>query len=314
MPFTPKTFPCRGRINPVTLGAGENAIVLGGQNVLPFYTFDGPVENPPRIGVEVSTAEWDVPGLAAFYAGCDTFAQKAQRAATIEGVDFLALNFTCADPNGENRPVEDCVRDAVAIAGAVEKPLVILGCKHQEKDTALFAAMAQALEGKNVLFMAAKLENCQAVGQVVSKYGHKTGAETADDINLAKQLNIVLRKDAGVPEENIVMNIGTAPVGYGFEYVVSTVDRIRDAALNQCDTDLQMPILAPVSGDAWGVKESTATQEDEPAWGDREERGIHMEIVTAAASLTCGADGVILRHPEAIATVREFICGLLGGQ
>ena len=136
------------------------------------------------------------------------------------------------------------------------------------------------------------------------------GAETADDINLAKQLNIQL-KQLNVNPESIVMNIGTAAVGYGFEYVASTLDRIRLAALAQSDADLQMPIVAPVSTDTWGVKESTASEEDEPAWGSREERGISMEIATAAANLTGGADAVIMRHPAAIATVKKFITELV---
>ena len=138
----------------------------------------------------------------------------------------------------------------------------------------------------------------------------RSGAETADDINLAKQLNIML-KQLNVPAESIVMNIGTAAVGYGYEYVASTLDRVRAAALAQSDTDLQMPIIAPVSTDTWGVKESTASEEDEPAWGCAEERAIDMEVATAAANLTGGADAVIMRHPAAIATIKKFITELV---
>ena len=130
------------------------------------------------------------------------------------------------------------------------------------------------------------------------------------DINLAKQLNIML-KGLSIAPENIVMNVGTAAVGYGFEYVASTLDRIRMAALAQSDDDLQMPIVSPVSPDAWSVKESTASEEDEPAWGNQEERGIEMEISTAAANLVGGADAVIMRHPAAIATIKKFITELV---
>ena len=136
------------------------------------------------------------------------------------------------------------------------------------------------------------------------------GAETADDINLAKQLNIML-KGLSINPENIVMNIGTAAVGYGFEYVASTLDRVRLAALAQSDADLQMPIMSPVSPDAWAVKESTASEEDEPEWGSREERAIGMEVSTAAANLTGGADAVIMRHPAAVATIKKFITDLV---
>ncbi|MBR2422657.1 MAG: acetyl-CoA decarbonylase/synthase complex subunit delta [Oscillospiraceae bacterium] len=314
MSFTPKTGAFSGKINAVTLGTGDKAIVIGGQNVLPFYTFDAAIENAPKIGVEISDAadQWDVPGIVDFYAGCTTMAERAKKAETIEGADFIALNFESADPNGANRPTAECVADAKAVADAVSMPIVILGCKHLEKDGELFSAISDALQGKNIVCMSAKQENCKTVGASVAlAYGQKVGAETADDINLAKQLNIMLKKDANVPADSIVMNIGTAAVGYGYEYVASTLDRIRDAALKQADADLQMPIIAPVSTDTWGVKESTASEEDEPAWGDREERGISMEVSTAAANLTGGADAVIMRHPAAIATIKKFITELI---
>ena len=313
MSFTPKTAPYSGKINAVTLGTGDKAIVIGGQNVLPFYTFDAAIENAPKIGVEISdtACEWTCAGLKEFYAGCTTMADFAKKAETMEGADFIALNFESADPNGANRSVEDCVADAKAVAEAVSMPIVILGCKNLEKDGELFNKISEALQGKNITCMSAKQENCKTVGASVAlAYGQKVGAETADDINLAKQLNIMLKKDANVPADSIVMNIGTAAVGYGFEYVASTLDRIRLAALAQSDADLQMPIIAPVSTDTWGVKESTASEADEPAWGCQEERAISMEVSTAAANLTGGADAVIMRHPAAVATIKKFITEL----
>ncbi|MBQ8881629.1 MAG: acetyl-CoA decarbonylase/synthase complex subunit delta [Oscillospiraceae bacterium] len=313
MSFTPKTQPFSGKINAVTLGTGDKAIVIGGQNVLPFYSFDAAIENAPKIGVEISDAAstWNSTGLQEFYAGCTTMADYAKKAETMEGADFIALNFESADPNGANRSVADCVADAKAVADAVTMPIVVMGCKHLEKDAELFAAIAEALAGKNVLFMSAKNENYKTVGAAVAlANGQKVGAETADDINLAKQLNIML-KGLNVPAESIVMNIGTAAVGYGYEYVASTLDRVRLAALSQGDADLQMPIIAPVSTDTWGVKESSASEEDEPAWGSREERAISMEVSTAAANLTGGADAVIMRHPAAVATIKKFITELV---
>ncbi len=313
MSFTPKTGAFSGKINAVTLGTGDNAVVIGGQNVLPFYTFDAPIENAPKVGVEISdaAANWDVPGINAFYAGCTTMADYAKKAETMEGADFICLNFESADPNGADRSVADCVADAKAVAEVVTKPIVVMGCKHVEKDAELLGALAEALSGKNALFLSAKNENYKTVGASVAlANGQKVGAETADDINLAKQLNIML-KGLNVPAESIVMNIGTAAVGYGYEYVASTLDRVRAAALAQGDADLQMPIIAPVSTDTWGVKESTASEEDVPEWGDREERGIHMEVSTAAANLVGGADAVIMRHPAAVAAVKQFIAALV---
>ena len=313
MSFEPKTAPFSGKINAVTLGTGDNAIVIGGQNVLPFYSFDAPIENAPKVGVEVSdlASQWDYAGLKDFYAGCVTMADYAKKAETIEGCDFICLNFAGADPNGANRSVADCVADAKAVAEVVTKPIVVMGCKNMEKDGELLPALAEALAGKNALFMAAKNENYKTVGAAVAlANGQKLGAETADDINLAKQLNIML-KGLNVNPECVVMDIGTAAVGYGYEYAASTFDRIRLAALAQSDADLQMPILAAVCNDTWGVKESSATEEDEPNWGCREERAISMEVATAAADLTGGADAVVLRHPASVATIKKFITELV---
>lgn len=309
MSFEPKKQPYRGKINAVTLGTGDKAIVIGGQNVLPFYTFDAPIEHAPKIGVEISdlAGEWKSAGLSEFYAGCTTMVDYAKKAETMPGADFLCLHFESADPNGANRSVADCVNDAKAVADAVSMPIVIMGCKNIEKDGELFSKVAEALQGKNILVLSARSEDYKTVGASVAlAYGQKVGAETADDINLAKQLNIML-KGLTVPAESIVMNVGTAAVGYGYEYVASTLDRVRLAALDQSDADLQMPIIAPVSPDSWGVKESTASAEDEPAWGDQEERAIGMEVATAAADLTGGADAVIMRHPAAVATIKKFI-------
>ena len=313
MSFAPKTAAYSGKINAVTLGTGDKAIVIGGQNVLPFYTFDAAIENAPKIGVEISDAadSWTAPGLVDFYAGCTTMAERAKKAETMEGADFICLNFESADPNGANRSVADCVADAKAVADAISMPIVIMGCKNMEKDGELFAKISEALQGKNIAVMSARNEDYKTVGASVAlAYGQKVGAETADDINLAKQLNIML-KGLSIAPENIVMNIGTAAVGYGYEYVASTLDRIRLAALAQSDADLQMPIIAPVSTDTWGVKESVASEEDAPEWGNQEERAIEMEVATAAANLTGGADAVIMRHPAAIATIKKFITELV---
>ena len=313
MSFVPKTAAYSGKINAVTLGTGDNAIVIGGQNVMPFYTFDAPIENAPKVGLEISdlASQWEVASLKEFYAGCTTMADYAKKAESVEGVDFLCLNFVGADPNGADRSVADCVADAKAVAEVVSKPLVVMGCKNTEKDAELLGAVAEALAGKNALFMSAKNENYKTVGASVALASNqKVGAETADDINLAKQLNIML-KGLNVNPECVVMDIGTAAVGYGYEYAASTLDRIRLAALQQSDADLQMPILAAVCNDTWGVKESTASVEDEPAWGCKEERAISMEIATASADLVGGADAVVLRHPASVATIKKFITELV---
>ena len=310
MSFVPKKHTYNAHINEVVLGVGDKAVTIGGQNVLAFHTFDGEITNAPKIGVELTDAGMamcTMPGEQKFYEGCATVADMAKRASAMEGASFICLHLEGADPNGENKSVDECVELAKSVADATDMPLVVMGCKNIEKDTELFNKIAEALAGKNILVLSARDENYKAIGAGAGlAYGQKVGAESAVDINLAKQLNTVMTQ-LGVSAQSIVMNIGSAAAGYGFEYVASTLDRVKDAALSQSDAMLQMPIITPVSADTWGVKEAIMPEADMPEWGSQEERGIEMEIVTAAAVLASGSDAVIMRHPEAIRSIAAMI-------
>ena len=312
MPFTKKPQVFSAKINELTLGTGDKAIVLGGQNVYNLYSFDGEIANRPKVGIDVSDdATQPSEGLAAFYAGCETLADRAKKAAELPEADFVCIRFDLADPNGANKSVEDCVADAKAVAEVVDKPLVVAGCKNAEKDAELFTKISEALQGKNILVLSAKEENYKGVAASAGMaYSQKVGAESAVDINLAKQLNVLITQ-MGVQGANIAMNVGSASVGYGFEYVSSTLERIKAAALGQNDNTLQMPIITPVGVETWGVKEATAAEADAPEWGCQEERGIDMEVETATACLAYGSDAVILKHPESIKTIWQLIAALM---
>lgn len=313
MPFTGKSGKFNAAIRTVEIGTGEKAVKLGGENVLPFYTFDAPIENAPKIGVLITDMglENEVAGIKDYYAGATTFAEIAKKAEEMPGADFVVLRFEGADPNGENRSVEDCVAIAKEVGDAITAPLVIEGCKNVEKDAELFSKVAEALQGKNVLILSAREENYKAVAAAAGlAYGQKVGAESAVDINLAKQLNVLIGQ-LGVDQANVVMNVGSAAAGYGFEYVVSTMDRVKAAALAQGDVQLQMPIMTPVADEAWNVKEAMASEADMPEWGSQEERGVDMEVETAAAVLASGSNAVILKHPTSVATISKLIKALV---
>ena len=314
MAFEPKTQAFTSSIATVTLGTGDKACKLGGVNVLPFYSFDAPIENAPKIGVEITDAgiaAYPQKGLQEFYAGCTTPAEMAKRVETMHGASFICLHLEGADPNGENKSVEECVEIAKSVADATDLPLVIMGCKNIEKDAELFTKISEALQGKNILVLSAREENYKTVGASAAlAYGQKVGAESAVDINLAKQLNVLMTQ-LGVAPSSIVMNAGSAAAGYGYEYVASTLDRIRAAALAQSDDQLQMPIMTPISTETWNVKEAIMSEADMPEWGDAEERGIEMEITTASACLAGGSDAVIMRHPAAIKAIADMIEALV---
>ena len=313
MPFKKKAQVFNAAIKTLTIGSGEKAITLGGQNVNNLYAFDAEIVNAPKVGVEISDLglEGATAGIVDFYAGCETVADMAKKASEMEGADFICIKFDGADPNGQDKSVEECVEIAKAVAEATDMPLAFMGCKNAEKDSELFNKISEALQGKNILVLSAKEENYKGVGAAAGlAYGQKVGAESAVDINLAKQLNVLLTQ-LGVSGDNIAMNVGTAAAGYGFEYVVSTLERVKGAALTQNDAMLQMPIVTPVSTETWGVKESILAEADAPEWGSQEERIIEMEVCTASACLVGGSDMVIMKHPAAIATIAKFIDSLM---
>ncbi|MCH1983663.1 acetyl-CoA decarbonylase/synthase complex subunit delta [Ruminococcus sp. OA3] len=309
MPFNSKPQKFNASIKTVEIGCGDKAITLGGESVFPFYTFDGPIDNAPKVGVEITDMGLinATPELITYYGENASMADMAAKATAMEGADFIYLSLEGGDPNGENKSVEELVAVVNEVAGATDLPLVVAGCKNVEKDAELLPKVAEALQGKNVVIMPAKEENYKAIGAAAGlAYNQKLGAESAVDINLAKQLNVVTTQ-LGVKADSIIMNVGTATAGYGYEYVVSTMDRIKAAALSQDDAMLQMPILTPVASETWNVKESMATEEDMPEWGSREERGISMEIMTAAADLVSGSNAVVLQHPQSVATISKMI-------
>ena len=309
MPSTAKSGKFNASINTVEFGTGDKAVKIGGENVFPLYSFDAAIENAPKVGIEITDfgMEHEPECIKKYYEGCATLADMARKAASMEGVDFLSFRMEGGDPNGANKSTEELIGELKEIADAVDLPLVVCGCKNVEKDAELFSKAAEALNGKNAVILSAKEENYKTVGAAAGlAYKQVVGAESAVDINLAKQLNVLISQ-LGVDSKSVVMNVGTAAVGYGFEYVISTMDRVKAAALQQGDANLQMPIITPVASEAWGVKEAMASETDAPEWGSQEERGIDMEVETAMAVIAAGSNAVILKHPESI----KIISGLM---
>ena len=308
MPFEAKKQVFTASIGTLDIGS-DTTVQLGGENVWPLYTFDGALANPPRVGIEISdlgTENWN-DGLKEYYSDCADVPAMAAKACTVPGAEYLYLKFDGADPNGQDKDVAECAALAKDVAAKATLPIVIGGCGTADKDTPLFTAVAEALDGKNALFLSATEDNYKAVGTGVALgFKQKVAGESAVDINLAKQLNIMMNQ-IGVSNDMLAMNAGTSAAGYGFEYLASTLERIKGAALTQNDVALQVPIVTPVAGDAWGTKEAVASEADFPEWGSTEERGIQMEIVTASASLASGTNSVILRHPEAVTLISTFI-------
>jgi len=296
-----------GRILETTVGKD---LKLGGESVLPFYSFDGDTGNKPAVGMEIwdiAPTTWDE-SLKEIYKGyADDPVKWAKFVKEKYSPDFICIRFEGANPDGENKTPEECADLAKRLAEELDMPLVIAGCENNDKNAKIFTKIAEAIPEKRYIFLSAVEANYKEVGAAVGlAYGNIVSAESSVDLNLAKQLNILITQ-LGVKPENLVMNPGCAAVGYGFEYALTTLDRIKLAALDQNDTTLQIPIIMPVSFETWKVKESVASVEDEPDWGSTEDRGVAMEISTAAGVLASGANAVILRHPRSVEVIRQLI-------
>jgi acetyl-CoA decarbonylase/synthase complex subunit delta len=299
------------RIREVPLGDGS--VKVGGENVLPFYLFEGEMPNRPLIAVEVyddNPTEWPAAvaePLKDVLADPVAWAKKAQDE---WGADLIALRLKSTDPKGDDNTPEEAAKTAKAVAEAVGIPVMVYGSEDVEKDGEVLKAVAAAGEGKNLILGPALEDNYKTIGAAALGYKHTVAAKTPIDVNLAKQLNILL-SNLGVDVGTIVADPTTGALGYGLEYTYSVMERFKIAALRQDDAMTQMPLLADAGIESWKAKEAKAPAADEPQWGDEMKRGVIWEILTATTLLIAGADILLMRHPDAIRTVRKVIDTLI---
>jgi acetyl-CoA decarbonylase/synthase complex subunit delta len=298
-----------GKIKAVKLGKGPKAVTIGGETSYPFHLFEGEMPNPPRIAMEVYDAppeEWPDAALEPFKEVANDPAAWAKKCVEKFGAEMIALQLVSTDPNGLNRSGDEAAQTAKKVAGAVDVPVIVWGSGNVEKDADVLRKVAEACDGMNLVIGPVAEGNYKQVGAGAIGYKHTAIASSPIDINLAKQLNILMG-NLGVPDEQIVVDPTTGGLGYGIEYTYSVMERDRMAALTQQDERLQFPILCNMAKEVWKTKEAKTKMEDAPTLGDTKRRGILLEAVTAVMLLLAGADVLIMRHPEAIKLVREMI-------
>jgi hypothetical protein len=178
-----------------------------------------------------------------------------------------------------------------------------------EKDAEVLSLVAETCADADILIGPVDEANHKQLGAQALAYNISLVANSPIDINLAKQLNILLN-NLGVPLEKIIIDPTTGGLGYGLEYSYSVMERIRQAALSQDDQKLQCPILCNLADEVWKCKEAKMPSDD--SMGDATERGITMETVTAVTLLGAGAGMLVMRHPEAVRQVRRYIAELGG--
>lgn len=302
-----------GKIKEVTLGVGSKMITVGGETMYPFHLFEGQMPHPPRIAMEVYDAppeEWPEAALEPFQDVINDPVAWAKKCINVYGAEMICLQLASTDPNGLNRPAAEAAAIAQRVAEAVDVPLIVWGCGNDEKDADTLRRVAELCAGKNLILGPVGEKNYKQIGAGAIGYKHTIVASTPIDVNLAKQLNVLLG-NLGVPDGQILVDPTTGGLGYGIEYTYSVMERDRMAALTQQDERLQFPLVCNLAKEVWKTKEAKMSKEEAPLLGDPKKRGILMEAITAMVLLLAGANILIMRHPEAIKLVKDTIAQLL---
>jgi acetyl-CoA decarbonylase/synthase complex subunit delta len=308
MAFEEPTISYNGEIREISLGK-EADVTVGGETCYPFYLFEGKMPHRPVIAMDVYDSEpeeWPESILAPFADVVDDPVAWAKKCVESYGAEMIALQLVSTDPNGLNTSPEKAVEVTKKVAAAINVPLIVWGVANPEKDRVVLKMVAEACSGENLILGPVEEDVYKAVGAAAIAYGHTIAASTPIDINLAKQLNILLG-NLGVSDEKILTDPTVSSLGYGLEYCYSVMERIRLAALTQEDERLQFPILANMAKEVWKIKETKLSQEDDPLLGDQTKRGILLEAMTAQLFLLAGTDILVMRHPDAIQLVRDFV-------
>ncbi len=297
-----------GRVFEVAIGVDKTA-VFGGENVLPFHSFEGNVPHKPLIAYEIQDVppdDWPETVRNVFSSVSSDPAVWAKYCQDELGARAVALRLIGTHPDRENRSPEDAARSVSDVLSAINVPLIILGSNHMEKDASVLVAASEAAKDRNCIIGKAQEGNYKTIAAAALANNHKLIAMSELDINLSKQLNILITQ-MGFDKERLITDPMCSALGYGLEYTYSVMERIRLAALTQNDAIMQPPMVADVGMYVWKIKETQATEAELPQWGSLPERGIAWEAVTAVSLLLAGAELLIMRHPEAVKAVDRFV-------
>jgi len=303
-----------GKINPVSIGK-NNPITLGGEDSYPFYLFEGKLPHPPRIAMEIwdmRPDDWPDSALAPYQDVLDDPAAWASKCVKDFGAEAIVIQLKSTDPNGLDLGPEEATQTVQKVLKAVDVPVIIWGSGNEKKDAEVLRKISEDCQGANLTLGPVAEGNHKQIGASAMAYKHTVISSTPIDVNLAKQLNILL-ENLGVPKERIIVDPTTGGLGYGLEYSYSVMERIRMAALAQEDDKLQYALINNVGNEVWKSKEAKLTTEEAPTLGEAAKRGVLMEAVAAVSYLLAGSDLLILRHPETAKLVRKFIDLLITG-
>lgn len=309
-----------GRVREVTLGATSDdggtraqTLTVGGESTLPYLYFEGEVPHPPALALEVhdrKPEDWSPLLLKAWGEAAEDPAAWA-RAAEEAGADLIYLSQSLTNSDGEKNTPENARATVRSVLEATGLPLAVTGTGQAEMDNELMVAVAEEGAGERLLLGVCEEGNYRTIVAAALAHKHLVQSRTPMDVNLSKQL-VILINEMGMPLERIIMDPTTGALGYGIEYGYSVMERLRLAAL-QGDTMTQQPMLVTPGEEAWKVKEAKVGEGVPEEWGDWETRALDWEAITATSLIHSGADIVVLRHPETLKRVRSVVNALANG-
>jgi len=299
-----------GKVREIVIGKGDKAVKVGGYDSMPLCTFEGTWPNRPVVAMEVYDIVPEGQGWppAVTEPFKDVFNDPGAWAKKCleYGADLICVQLAGTDPNAQNKSAQDAIEVVKKVKEAVDVPLIIWGSGNLEKDQEVLPAIMEAFPNENWLFGPAEEANYKKIAASAIGYGHLVAGKSSIDVNLAKQLNILI-ENLGLPLDKVVMDPTTASLGYGVEYSYSVMERISLAALAQNDDKMQNPMINDLAKEAWKTREAMLTVEEEPTYGEQNTRGILMESITAIDLITAGSSILIMRNPTAVKVIKELI-------
>jgi acetyl-CoA decarbonylase/synthase complex subunit delta len=255
---------------------------------------------------DMKPEDWAEAALKPFEDVASDPAAWAKKCVDEYGAEMIVLQLKSTDPNDKNASPEEAAATVKKVLAAVDVPLVVWGIANPQKDEEVLKKISEECQGANLVLGPVEDKNHKGIGASAMGYGHTVISSSPIDVNLAKQVNILL-ENLGVASDKIIIDPTTGGLGYGLEYSYSVMERLRMAAMSQGDDKLQLPLINNLGNEVWKCKEAKQTVADAPALGDPERRGILMEAIGAVSYLLAGSDILIMRHPEAIRLAKAFI-------
>src|SRR3990170_2241137 len=307
-----------GAVRTVTIGATKDqggtrarTLTLGGETALPFLDFEGTLPNPPALAIEIRDRKPDDWSPLLYQAWGEAMQDPADwaRAAEGAGADLIYLGLAATKADGSPNDPAAARATVRRVLQATGLPLAVVGPGQADLDNELIVAVAEEAKGERLLIGICEDKNYRTIVAAALANDHLVQSKTPMDVNLSKQL-VILIHDMGLPLERIVMDPTTGALGYGIEYGYSVMERLRLAAL-QGDSMTQQPMIVTPGEEAWKAKESKVGEGVPESWGDWKRRALNWETLTASSLIHAGADVVVLRHPETLARVKDMAANLM---